>query len=62
MELSDLCDGFAQLKIPVGVDESTEICRCRQIGFAVIPLLFSKQESDLLIDELGTDAIDVAVN
>ena len=62
MELNELSDGFAQSSIPVGVDESPDLCRCRQIGFAVIPLLFSQREAELLIDELRTDGVEMAVN
>jgi hypothetical protein len=61
-EIEDLRQGLALSSTPVGDDESPNRCLCRQVGFAIVPLLFSQRESELLIDELGTDCLEVTVN
>ncbi len=61
-EIDDLYEGLAQSSIPVGVDESPDVCLSRQIGFAVVPLTFSERESQLLIDELRTNGVESVVN
>jgi len=61
-EIEDLCNEFAQSSSPVSVDESPERCLCRQVAFAVVPLMFSQRESELLVDELGTDGLEMVLN
>jgi hypothetical protein len=55
-------DGFAQAKLPLGTDESAEGFLCRQIGFAVVPLILAEKESGLLVDEIESDWLDAMVN
>lgn len=43
-------------------DESPDGFLCRQIGFAVVPVLFSQEEAKVLIDELDTEWLECAVN
>jgi hypothetical protein len=62
LEMDDLYEGFVQSSIPVGADESPDVCVSRQIGFAVVPLVFSERESQLLIDELRTGGAEIALN
>ena len=62
LEIDDFHEGFAQLSIPVGMDESPDVCLSREIGFAVVPLMLSERGSQLLIDELRTDGFEMAVN
>jgi hypothetical protein len=62
LQIDDLCKGIAQMKIPVGVDETPDRCLCRQVGFAIVPLKLSEPESGLLIDELGTEVLETTVN
>ncbi|MGD0941026.1 MAG: hypothetical protein ABR905_15065 [Terracidiphilus sp.] len=62
LEINEYFAAFAQNNIPLGSDESTERCLCRQVGFAVVPLMFSREEAKLLIDELDTDWLASAVN
>jgi hypothetical protein len=61
-EIDDLYEGFAQLSVPVGADESPDACLSRQIGFAVVPLTFSERACQLLVDELRTDGLELTVN
>jgi len=61
LEIDELYLGFAQSSISSGVDESPDHCLSRQIGFAVVPLMFSERESQLLIEELRTDGFEMAV-
>jgi hypothetical protein len=60
--LEGVFEGFVQSKSPLRSHESPDSCLCRQVGFAVVPLEFSQQESQLLIDELGTDCVEPVVN
>ena len=62
LEIGDFYEGFAQSSIPLGADESPDVCLSRQIGFAVVPLMLSDRESQLLIDELRIDGFEMAVN
>jgi len=62
LEIGDFYEGFAQSSIPLGADESPDVCLFRQIGFAVVPLMLSDRESQLLIDELRIDGFEMAVN
>ena len=62
LEIDELYEGFAQSNIPVGVDESPDVCVSRQIGLAVVPLMLSARESELLIDELRIDGFEMAFN
>jgi len=61
LEMDDLYEGFVQSNIPVGVDESPDVCVSRQIGVAVVPLVFSERESQLLIEGLRTGGIEKAL-
>lgn len=54
-EIDDLYEALPQSNLPLGEDESPEICVTRQIGFAVVPVLFRELEAQLLIGELRTD-------
>ena len=62
LEIDGFHDAFAQTKIALGSDESPDGFFCRQIGFAVVPLMFSKEEAEVLIGELDTDWLERAVN
>jgi hypothetical protein len=62
LEIDDLYEAFAQSSIPVEADETPEVRVCRQIGFAVVPLMFRARESQLLIDELRTNGFETAGN
>ena len=62
LEIDDHYEALAQSSIPVGADETPDVRVCRQIGFAVVPLMFCERESQLLIDELTTDGFEMAVN
>jgi hypothetical protein len=62
LEVDDFHEGFAQSSIPLGAGETPDVLVCRQIGFAVVPLIFSERESQLLIDELRADGFDMEVN
>jgi hypothetical protein len=62
LEIDDSYEAFAQSSIPVGANETPDVRVCRQIGFAVVPLMFSERESQLLIDELRSNVFETAVN
>lgn len=62
LEIDDFYEAFTQSCIPVGADETPDVRVCRQIGFAVVPLMFSERESQLLIDELRTNGFETAEN
>jgi len=62
LEIDDHCEALAQSGIPVGADETPDICVCRQIGFTVVPLMSCERESQLLIDELTTNGFETAGN
>ena len=55
-------DAFEQAKLPLGMDESPNGFLCRQIGFAVVPLIFGNEEATVMIDELSSDWLECAVN
>ena len=61
-ELDAYFDAIAQNKEPLGVDESTDGFLCRQIGFAVVPLMLGEDESKLLVEEIKTDWLEAMVN
>ncbi len=61
-EIDDLYEAFPQSSIPVGVDESPDVCLSRQIGFAVVPLTFRERECQLLVDELTTGGFELSVS
>jgi hypothetical protein len=61
LEIEEYYDAFGQAKIPLGEDESPKGFFCRQVGFAVVPLTLSKEEADVLVDELDTDWLECAV-
>jgi hypothetical protein len=62
LEIDDFYVALAQSSIPVGADETPDVRVCRQIGFAVVPLMCNERESQLLIDELRTNGIETAGN
>lgn len=62
LEIDDLYEALAQSSIPVGADETPDVRVCRQVGFAVVPLMFCERESQLLIDELTTNGFETAGN
>jgi hypothetical protein len=62
LEINEYFAAFAQSELPLGSDESTESCLCRQIGFAVVPLALSEEESKLLIEEIEADWHEAMVN
>lgn len=62
LEINEYFAAFAQINLPLEGDESTERCLCRQIGFAVVPLMFSQEEVKLLINELEADWLESVVN
>jgi len=57
LEIDDFYEGFAQSGIPVGTDETPDVHIRRQMGFAVVPLMFSEREVGFLIDELRTNGV-----
>lgn|ERR1700733_1146454 len=59
-EIDDLYEGFAQSSIPMGADESPDVCLSRQIGFAVVPLTFCEREFQLLVDELTAGGFELS--
>ena len=62
LEINEYFAAFAQTNLPLGSDESTESCLCRQIGFAVVPLALSEEESKLLVEEIAVDWLESTVN
>jgi hypothetical protein len=62
LEVESYYDAFGQAKLPLGEDESPDGFLCRQIGFTVLPLMFSQEEAEVLIDELDTDWLECPVN
>jgi hypothetical protein len=62
LEIDDFYEGFAQSSIPVGADETPDVRVRRQIGYAVVPLMLSERESQLLIDGLRTNGFETALS
>jgi hypothetical protein len=62
LEINEYFAAFAQTSLPLGSDESTERCLCRQIGFTVVPLALSAEESKLLVEEIEVDWLEATVN
>lgn len=62
LEINDYFAAFAQNDLPLGSDESAEGCLCRQIGFAVVLLVLSEEESKLLVEEIEADWLEAMVN
>jgi hypothetical protein len=62
LEINEYFAAFAQNNLPLGNDESTDSCLCRQIGFAVVPLALSDEESKLLVEEIEADWLEAMVN
>jgi hypothetical protein len=62
LEINDQLDAFAQSKLPLGTGESAEAFFRRQIGFVVVPLMLDEKESELLVDEIEAEWLDVLVN
>jgi hypothetical protein len=62
LEIENYYDSFGQAKLPFGKDESPDGFLCRQIGFAVVPLLFGEEEAKIMIDELNSDWLECAVD
>lgn len=60
-EIDDLYEGFAQSSIPIGADESPDVCLTRQIGVAVVPITFCEREYQLLVNELTTGGFELSV-
>lgn len=53
---------LGQTKIPLEDDETDDRFLARQLGVLVIPLLISRTESKLLIEELETSGLECVVN
>jgi hypothetical protein len=62
LEINEYFAAFTQNNLPLRSDESTESCLCRQIGFAVVPLALSEEESKLLVEEIEADWLEAMVN
>jgi hypothetical protein len=62
LELENYYESFRQANQPLGEDQSPDGFLCRQIGFAVVPLVFSQEEAKVMIDELNSDWLECAVN
>jgi hypothetical protein len=62
LELENYYESFRQAKEPLGKDESPDGFLCRQIGFAVVPLVFGQEEAKVMVDELNSDWLECAVN
>lgn len=62
LEINEYFTAFAQNNLPLGNDESTEGCVYRQIGFAVVPLALSEEESKLLVEEIEVDWLEATIN
>ena len=62
LEIDNYFQSFNQTKLPLGIDESTESCLSRQVGFVVVPLMLSEEECKLLVDEIETDCLACTVN
>ena len=61
-EIDNYLAAFPQNSLPLGNDESTERCLCRQIGFAVVPITLNEKESALLAREIEGNWREVIVN
>ena len=59
LALEGVFDGLTQSTIPVGSNESPDRCLLRQAGFAVVPLVVNQRESELMIEELRTEILEV---
>jgi hypothetical protein len=57
-ELSEFHESLAQAKEPVAESESEDRSLVRDYGLLVVPLDLSKDEAELLIDELKTSGIE----
>jgi hypothetical protein len=62
LKVQDFFDAFTQSEAPLGIDESCESFLCRQIGFTVVPLMLSVDESKLLVEEIEVDWLEAMVN
>jgi len=62
LEIYDHYEALEQSSIPVGAVETPDVHVCRQIGFAIVPLMLCERESQLLIDELTTNGLETAEN
>jgi hypothetical protein len=62
LEIENYYDSFRQAKLPLSKDESPDGFLCRQIGFAVVPLVFGEEEAKAMIDEFNSDWLECAVN
>ena len=62
LEINEYFDSIAQSKEPLGTDESSDGFLCRQIGFTVVPLMLSENESKLLVEEIEADWLEALVN
>lgn len=62
VEIINYFAAFAQSSLPLGNGESTQRCLCRQIGFAVVPMVLCEEESALLAKEIEADWREAMVN
>ena len=62
LEIKEYLDAIGQTREPLGSDESSDGFLCRQIGFTVVPLMLSENESKLLVEEIQTDWLEAMVN
>jgi hypothetical protein len=62
LEVDNYFVALAQSKLPFGSDESTDGFLSRQIGFVIVPLILSAEESKLLVDEIEIDWLEAKVN
>ncbi len=62
LEIEGYYDAFEQAKLPFGKDESPNGFLCRQIGFAVVPLILGDEEAKVIIDELNSDWVECEVS
>jgi len=62
LEIESYYAAFEQAKLPFGKDESPNGFLCRQIGFAVVPLIFGDEETKVMIDELNSEWLECAVH
>ncbi|MGC1300123.1 MAG: hypothetical protein WA869_34285 [Alloacidobacterium sp.] len=62
LEIDNYFQSFTQAKLPLGIDESTESFLSRQVGFVIVPLILSEEESKLLVDEIESDWLECTVN
>jgi hypothetical protein len=62
LEINDYFESFAQNGEAVGHDETSEEYLCRELGFAVLPLMLSGKEKGLFAEEIISDPFKSLVN